>query len=60
MLPAPAWPFIVYQRRRCDAMRLQRWQQVGQEMLHATGEWRVVLADVQDAYRCHSAASDAG
>ena len=40
----------MYQRCAVHTLLLQRWEQIGEEMLHPTGKWRIKLADMQNAH----------
>ena len=42
--------FVMHQRRRRDALELQRRQQIGQKVFDAASKRRVVLAEVQNAH----------
>ncbi len=44
------WLFVMHQCRRVHALLVECGQQIGEEMFHAAGEGRVVLANMQDAH----------
>ena len=49
-LPPATRLFVMHQRCRMHALLVERGQQIGEEVFHAAGKGRVVLANMQDAH----------